>query len=229
MKATDSNHDTDAKIQERVLKELRWDTRVEQTDVGVEVDDGVVTLSGTTSSWAKRMAAQEAAHRVKGVLDVANDIAVKAPDSPRLTDTELAAAVRHALVWDVLVPHEQIHSTIANGWVTREGEVENWNQREDAKRAIRNLSGIRGITERIAIKPHSILPSRVRQAIQEALERQAEHEAREIELKVDEDEVTLLGMVHSWAEREAIIRAATGTPGVRRVNSELTVQPYFFH
>jgi BON domain len=41
------------------------------TDVGLEVDDGVVTLTGTVSSWAKRHAAQEAAHRVAGVLDVA--------------------------------------------------------------------------------------------------------------------------------------------------------------
>lgn len=67
---------TDSEIQQAVLRELKWDTRVEETDVGVEVNAGVVTLTGTVSSWAKRMAAQEAAHRVGGVLDVANDVDV---------------------------------------------------------------------------------------------------------------------------------------------------------
>ena len=67
---------TDSEIQQAVLRELKWDTRVEETDVGVEVDAGVVTLTGAVSNWAKRMAAQEAAHRVAGVLYVANDVHV---------------------------------------------------------------------------------------------------------------------------------------------------------
>ena len=64
---------TDAQFQQDVLQELRWDTRVKETDVGVEVDRGIVTLTGKVDSWAARLAAQDAAHRVAGVLDVAND------------------------------------------------------------------------------------------------------------------------------------------------------------
>ncbi len=70
---------TDEQIHHDVLKELRWDTRVEETEVGVEVDEGVVTLTGTVSSYAKKLAALEAAHRVSGVLDVADDIKVQIP------------------------------------------------------------------------------------------------------------------------------------------------------
>jgi osmotically-inducible protein OsmY len=77
-------------------------------------------------SWAKRLAAQEAAHRVAAVLDVANDITVKRPGWPVLTDTELAQAVRHALEWDVLVPHDQITSTVSDGDVTLEDTLDNW-------------------------------------------------------------------------------------------------------
>lgn len=72
---------TDPEIQQDVIRELKWDPRVEETEVGVEVDNGIVTLTGTVTSWAKRVAAQEAAHRVFGVLDVANDITVKVPGS----------------------------------------------------------------------------------------------------------------------------------------------------
>ena len=77
MTAVDSK--TDARIHHDILEELSWDSRVDETEVGVEVDGGVVTLTGTVTSWAKRLAAQEAVRRVAGVRDVANGIAVKTP------------------------------------------------------------------------------------------------------------------------------------------------------
>ena len=74
---------TDAQIHHDVLEELKWDSRVDETEVGVQVAGGVVTLTGAVTSWAKRVAAQEAAHRVIGVLDVANDIKVKTTGGSR--------------------------------------------------------------------------------------------------------------------------------------------------
>src|SRR6185503_5079431 len=115
---------TDTQIHHDVLEELKWDSRVDETEVGIEVDKGVVTLSGTVTSWAKRMAAAEAARRVVGVLDVANDIKVKVPGGLSRTDTEIAQAVRQTLQWDVFVPDEQITSTVTDGWVSLDGTVE---------------------------------------------------------------------------------------------------------
>ena len=143
---------SDSEIQQDVLRELKWDTRVEETDVGVEVDDGVVTLSGTVSSWGKRHAAAEAAHRVRGVLDVANDIVVKTPGSPGRTDTEVARAVRNALAWDVFVPDQRIRSTVSDGVVTLDGDVDTQAEVEDAERAVRNLAGVRAVMSLIEVK-----------------------------------------------------------------------------
>ena len=143
---------TDTEIQQDVLRELKWDTRVEETDVGVEVDAGVVTLTGTVSSWGKRHAAAEAAHRVRGVLDVANNIVVKLPGTPGRTDTEVAHAVRNALAWDVFVPDTQIRSTVSDGVVMLDGEVDTWAQAEDAERAVRNLDGVRAVMSLISAK-----------------------------------------------------------------------------
>jgi osmotically-inducible protein OsmY len=144
---------TDAQVQQSVLRELQWDTRVDETEVGVEVDDGIVILTGTVGSWAKRLAAQEAAHRVSGVLDVANDLVVEVPGNRARTDTNIARAVRHALEWNVFVPDERIRSSVSNGWVTLEGDVDYWTQREDAENAIRHLDGVAGVSNRIAIEP----------------------------------------------------------------------------
>jgi osmotically-inducible protein OsmY len=214
---------SDSQIQQDVLRELKWDPRVEETDVGIEVDEGVVTLTGNVSSWAKKFAAQEAAHRVYGVLDVANDIAVKAPGTLPVTDTDIAQAVRQTLEWDVFVPHEQITSTVSNGWVTLAGNVELWNEREAADRAIRNLHGVRGVTNTIVVTPPKANSLEVRRAIEGALERRAEREAKKIHVEVSDGTVTLTGTVQSWQEKDAVASAARFTPGVQSVDNQLRI------
>ena len=155
--------------------------------------------------------------------DVANDIAVKVRGSAARTDAEIAQAVRHALEWDVFVPHEHISSTVAEGWVTLEGTVERWSQLADAERAVRNLAGVTGVLNLIDVKPP--LGADVRHAVEQALERRAEREARRIQIDVHGDVVTLHGTVHSWAERKATVAAARFTPGVRSVHDRLRVEP----
>ena len=217
---------TDAQIQQDVLKELDWDPRVEETEVGVSVQHGVVTLSGTVTSWAKRMAAQEAAHRVAGVLDVANDIIVKVPGGLGRSDTEIAHAVRNALEWDVFVPDKDIQSTVSNGWVTLTGMVETVSERDDAARAVRNLVGVRGVDNQITVRQLRVAPERIRAAIEEALERRAEREALRIDVTVSPDgEVTLAGHVRSWAERQAVVASARYLRGVRTVHDRLHIDP----
>jgi osmotically-inducible protein OsmY len=216
---------TDAQIHRDVLEELRWDSRVEETEVGVEVDSGVVTLTGTVTSWAKRQAAQEAAHRVIGVLDVANNIEVKVPGGLARTDTEIAQAVRHTLEWDVFVPENQITSTVAHGWVTLAGLVDRWSQRDAAARAVRNLTGVKGVLNQITVKPGPVVFENVRKAIEGALERRAEREARRIRVDVHDGTVTLTGTVHSWAERKSIVAAARFTPGILDVEDRLRIEP----
>jgi osmotically-inducible protein OsmY len=219
---------TDSQIQQEVLRELSWDPRVEETEVGVEVDGGIVTLTGTVSSWAKRVAAQDAAHRVAGVLDVANDIKVRLPGDFVRTDTEIAQAVRRALEWDALVPDKRIQSTVSNGWVTLEGSVDTWTEREDAERAVQNLVGVSGVSDKMTIvsaKP--VQTERVREAIEDALERRAEREAKRIRVEVTgTGTVTLTGQVRSWGEKRATLAAARFAPGVRSVEDHLEINPW---
>ena len=217
---------SDAQIQKDVLDEFRWDTRVEETGVGVEVGRGIVTLTGAVSSYAKKIAAQEAAHRVPGVLDVANDIRVHVPNPLVRADSEIAQAVRDALIWDVFVPEEQIRSTVSEGWVTLEGEVDRWPQRTDAERVVSHLLGVKGVTNHIVVTGPAVDAKAVRETIEGALERRAEREANHIDVHVEDGTVTLSGRVHTWPERHAIVEAVSHTPGVRAVADEIHVDPY---
>jgi osmotically-inducible protein OsmY len=218
---------TDQEVQQDVFREFRWDSRVDQTEVGVEVDEGIVTLTGTVDSYAKKLAAREAAHRVIGVLDVADDIQVKEPGSPeKKTDTEIARAVRNCLEWDALVPHERIQSTVAEGFVTLDGEVATLREKEDAEAALRNLSGIRGVRNRLFVTAVKADPVKLKESIEEALERRAEREAERIRVRVEDGTVTLEGQVRTWPEKQAILGAVSHAPGVREVRDKLMVNPW---
>ena len=217
---------SDEHIHQDVLRELRWDSRVDDTEVGVEVDQGVVTLTGTVENYAKKLAAREAAHRVTGVLDVADDIRVKMPGSPGRTDTEIAQAVRQTLEWDVLVPDTRITSTVADGWVTLEGSVDRLRERDDAERAVRHLHGVRGVQNTLMVRPPTFKPERVREVIEDALERSAAHEVKRIQVQVSDGAVTLTGRVRSYAEKRAVLGAVSHAPGVHTVEDHLRIDPY---
>jgi osmotically-inducible protein OsmY len=212
---------SDAQLQRDVQHELEWDTRVEQTGIGVEVADSVVTLTGAVASYAKRLAAQEAAHRVAGVLDVVNDIRVQPAGSLQTTDTDIAHAVRHALEWDVVVPDTDIRSTVSDGWVTLEGQVGAWHEREAAEDAVQHLPGVRGLIDGITVELPYVRTEDIRDEVQRALERRADRRAKHVEIEVHGNAVTLAGPVSSWAEREAILGAARCTPGVSTVVDHL--------
>jgi len=216
---------TDGDIQDDVACELAWDTRISPTEIGIQVKDAVVTLTGTVDSWAKTRAAEEAAHRVKGVLDVANDLVVKPAGSSQRTDTEIAAAVRHALEWDVTVPDQAIQSTVSHGMVTLEGVVAHWSERMDAERAVERLAGVKRVANRIQIKPtQDVDLAQARRAVESALERHAEREAARIEVRAAGGTVDVTGTVQTLQEKEAVLGAVRGTRGVQEVTDHVRVQ-----
>jgi osmotically-inducible protein OsmY len=142
----------DAALRDAVLRELRDDARVNAAEIGVAVAHGVVTLSGRVDTDAEKDAAQQAAHRAAGVIDVANDIHVKAPFRLGCADPDLAEAVRKALEGALHASAARIHSTICDAWVTLEGSVAAAREREAAARAVHRLAGVRGVDNRIVVR-----------------------------------------------------------------------------
>jgi osmotically-inducible protein OsmY len=221
------NKKSDSEIKQQVLRELKWDSRIAWSTIGVEVLEGVVTLSGKVNSYAKKRAAQEAAHRIAGVLDVANDIEVRPTGDITRSDADIAKAVRHVLQWDALVPDEQITSTVSDGWVTLEGDVALWRERQDAERAVLRLEGVLGVINKIAISPRKVDPKELQEQIEYALERRADREAERLRIEVHDGTVDLFGRVHSWQEKRAVVGSISHAPGVMEIRDHIRIDPYF--
>jgi osmotically-inducible protein OsmY len=217
---------TDEDIQRDVLEELRWDARLQPNEIGVVVKDGVVTLTGWVESYLKKWAAERAAHRVRGVVAVADDIEVRLPTTVERTDADVAAAVTRALEWDARVPIEKLDITVSKGWITVHGEVEWEHQRRAAERVVRNISGVRGVTNLISVKPRvEPSPDELKRRIESALIRSAETDAERIAVEVQRGRVVLKGQVRSWAEHEEAERVAWSAPGVTTVDNRIVVEP----
>ena len=216
---------SDELIQRDVERELKWDTRVDEADVGVIVEHRIVKLIGTVASAVERQAALNAALRVAGVHDVVNELEVKLPASAVRTDDHIAEAVRHALTWDVYLDEDRIQSTVANGWVTLQGEVASREQANDAAAAVRRLIGVRGVISELRVQQPAVPPAEIKRAIEEALERRTARELDRIKVEVHGGEVTLRGTVNSWVEERDAVGAAGHARGVHTVHDELRVAP----
>jgi osmotically-inducible protein OsmY len=215
---------TDEQIQRDVFAELKWDAPVQPNEIGVIVKDGVVTLTGWVDTYSKKWLAEKAAKRVRGVRAVANEIEVRLPASSERTDADIAAAAARELEWNSLVPTEKVKVSVSKGWLTLEGEVEWEFQRREAERAVRRISGLRGVTNLIMVRPrYSPDPEELKRKVEAALIRSAETDAQRIEVDVRGDTVVLKGTVCSWTERQEAERAAWSAPGVAHVENRITI------
>lgn len=213
---------TDQELSRDVIAELNWIPSLRTEEIGVAARDGVVTLSGDVSTYARKIQAERVVEHVNGVKAVAVDLNVKLPSSFVHSDTDIAHAALAAMKWDVDVPDDKIKVRVEDGRVILEGSVEWQYQRVAVERAVRYLAGVKGVTNLIALTP-KVSAHDVSKKITDAFKRSAYIDSNKISVESLDGKVTLKGSVRSWAERRDAEKAAWSAPGVTQVDDRLAV------
>jgi osmotically-inducible protein OsmY len=215
---------TNEDLRKEVAAEIKWDPQVKDVSaqIGINVNDGVVVLSGIVDTYAKRMAAERAAQRVKGVKVVACDIEVD--NARKKTDAELAEAVESALHWNEAVNNDRIKVLVDDGWIYLDGTVDWEYERTFAQRSVENLEGVRGLTNNISISPRTVDVKEIKQKIAEAFRRSAIIDSANVDVDVAGHKVTLKGRVKSLAEKNEAASVARWAPGVTDVENKIEIE-----
>jgi osmotically-inducible protein OsmY len=192
----------------------------------VGVREGVVTLGGFVDSYADKSKAERVAGRVKGVKAVADELEVKLPTGSERADPDVARAALDALQWNISVPHDRIQVKMEKGWLTLEGQVDWFYQKQAAERAVRYLRGVRGVFNLITLSARTT-PRDVKKRIKDALHRGVEFDAEHITVEVEGSKAVLQGTVRSYAEMKDAARAARNAPGITEVDNRLAITDAF--
>jgi osmotically-inducible protein OsmY len=214
---------TPADVRERdaVLRQLDWDPEIDASAIGVTAKGGVVTLTGFVDTYAGKLAAERAAKRVHGVKAVANDIEVRL--KLERTDADIAADAARALTLRDTVP-DKIQAVVHDGHITLTGRVRWLYQKRAAEQAVKYIRGARGVFNHIEVVPDAALPD-VRRRIVRALHRNADIDARHVDVTIHNGTATLTGTVGSWLQHQAAELAAANAPGIHAVDNRILVVP----
>jgi osmotically-inducible protein OsmY len=209
-------------LQKNVVDAINWEPLLQDAEIGVVADNGIITLTGAVNTYAKKAEAEQAAKNVAGVKSVIENIEVVFDIQDKKTDAEITTAIENAFKWHWDIPTDKVKVIVEDGWVFLTGELE-WNYQKDAaKSVVINLIGIKGITNNIHINTSS--KDRIeKRDIEIAIERNGAIDNKDIGVYVFDNIVTLKGHVDSWYQKSEAGRIAWNAPGVKQVLNDLYV------
>jgi len=212
----------DMQIRHEVERELFYSLGIKAAGIGVAVQDGIVTLTGTVADHPQKLEAVHAAERVLHVRAVACQLELQSPSPQEPTDKDLACAAANVLAWNRSVVADRLRIVVENGWVTLEGTVD-WQQQKDAAAAaVAGINGVKGVDNLVNVNP-AIAAEDVKEKIQAALKQSPAIEDRNVLVEVNGDRVVLHGQVRSMAEREEAERIAWSAADISDVANHIQV------
>jgi osmotically-inducible protein OsmY len=111
---------------------------------------------------------------------------------------------------------------VEKGWITLDGEFEWDYEREAAMDAVKNLTGVMGVTNNIKLRTEANEVIE-KAAIESALKRNWSIYENDIDVTVSGHKAILSGTVDSWYQKAEAGRIAYNAPGVWSVDNDIVV------
>ncbi|MBD3186385.1 BON domain-containing protein [Candidatus Bathyarchaeota archaeon] len=219
----------DEAIKRAVTDELFWDGRVDASNLTIEVDDGTVVMSGSVPNYAIMGRAVKAINRVPGVMNVRNEIMVDIPEHPdkkELSDTKLEQHLREMIAWDVNLDESDLSISVSDGRVIVEGSTDAFWKLEYMEEFISQNHGIKEILNKVAVVPtEGVYDKQIGEQIIAAIDRNLFVDIDDVDVMVEQGNVTLTGEVNNWSALQAVQDAAQFTRGVLSINNRVKFIP----
>jgi osmotically-inducible protein OsmY len=212
----------DLHLKDHVEDQLALDPVVNAAAIGVSTKDAVVTLHGYVDSFSERNAAEEIVMNIHGVRALVNELEVRLPANSERLDEDIARTAASILLWHSAIPEDRIKIEVSSGWITLRGEVDWHYQRVAAERSVRDLMGVRGVSNQITVV-NKALKLEIRDRIHEALKRNAMMNARGVKVELVENKAILSGTVQTLQRRAEAEQAAWNVPGITKVENKIRV------
>ena len=212
----------DTTFRQNILDQLEFEPSIDAANIGVAVDEGIVTLTGHVSTYWQKTTAENVVSKVKGVKGIADEIEVRPAGAHATADDEIARRAVQAIEWNVSIPKNTVQVKVDHGRVTLTGKLEWQFQKNAVGDAIRGMAGVTWISNNIEVTPRPSAGD-IKRRIEDALKRDAELDAQTIRVNVFDGKVTLEGKVKAWYERQTAEHAAWSAPGVRAVEDRISI------
>jgi len=214
---------SDELIKKEVTDELYWDSRIDASKIDVEVSEGTVTLKGTVPSYNAYLAAGNDAWSISGVAMVENKIKVK-PTLEVPSDEQVNSNAENVLDWNPSVDASDIDVSVTAGNLTLEGSVDSYWKLSYAADLVSGLTGVLTITNKLSVVPtKDYVDQEIAKDITNAMDRNINLDVEDVDVKVENGQVTLSGTVQDWSAYSAAYNAAAYTAGVVEIDDKLTI------
>jgi len=210
------------KLQRCVQEAINNEPLLSISEIGVTARNGIITLTGTVDSLAKKWEAERATKNVNGVKAVVEKIEIEFFNALKKSNTEIAQNIIDAFSKNIEIPIDKIKIRVEKGWVTLEGELKYHSQKNAVMLSLNNITDILGVNDDITINADAT-DAIEKKLIELSIARNWLLEKLNLQVQVLDNDVTLNGNVNSLIQKEKANEIAWNTKGVRSVKNELYV------
>jgi hyperosmotically inducible periplasmic protein len=225
--------ETDGLIKKAFEQSYIHRTHLQSDAIGVDVEDGVVTLSGTVADASNMRLAQETAENLDGVIRVDNQLLTQAEHDADRADVWLGRKVKMTLLFRRNVSAIDTTVDVKDGVVVLTGEATSESQKQLTAEWVKDIEGVNSVNNQMTVAKVPAAEERtagerlddasITAMVKSTLATHRSTRAIETGVVTREGRVTLTGIAANASEKALVTKLVEDIRGVNRVNNEMTI------